>query len=232
MRDFSAAIGNYSPNPDVIESLSKVHFIALIGPSGIGKNAIANMLESVDAGTKKVISHTTRASRDDEKDGVDYYFETYNSDFIDRFAGQLAGGELVQATQHPTTGDLYYSTIDSYNLGGKSVMDTLPRAVEAMRSVPFGGRSEIMLVSPYPEWRQRFDKKSRGWTADIKQKRLAEAAANLKWGLGQAGVAWVINPEGQPDKAAADILSISGGEEYDSTQPKQLGQSMLKGLSG
>ncbi|WP_249921811.1 guanylate kinase [Enterococcus sp. 7F3_DIV0205] len=48
-------------------------FFVIIGPSGSGKTKVA---EAVFPSDYKVISHTTRPIRNDEKNGVDYYFET------------------------------------------------------------------------------------------------------------------------------------------------------------
>ncbi|BAL61761.1 guanylate kinase [Melissococcus plutonius] len=50
------------------------HFIfILIGPSGSGKTVVAN---NVFSNYKKVISHTTRAKRPKEENGIDYYFDS------------------------------------------------------------------------------------------------------------------------------------------------------------
>ncbi|MBM7687833.1 guanylate kinase [Enterococcus ureilyticus] len=51
----------------------KYPFFVIIGPSGSGKTSVA---EAVFPAEFKVISHTTRPIRKEEKDGIDYYFET------------------------------------------------------------------------------------------------------------------------------------------------------------
>ena len=47
--------------------------IILIGPSASGKTEIAQILEK-KYNLKKVITHTTREKRINEKDNIDYYF--------------------------------------------------------------------------------------------------------------------------------------------------------------
>ena len=47
--------------------------IILIGPSASGKTEIAQILEK-NYNLKKVITHTTREKRINEKENVDYYF--------------------------------------------------------------------------------------------------------------------------------------------------------------
>ena len=49
--------------------------IILCGASGTGKTTIQNYLLK-QYGIPRVLTHTTRAKRKEEKDGVDYYFET------------------------------------------------------------------------------------------------------------------------------------------------------------
>ena len=49
--------------------------IILCGASGTGKTTIQNYLLK-QYGIPRVLTHTTRAKRRGEKDGVDYYFET------------------------------------------------------------------------------------------------------------------------------------------------------------
>ena len=49
--------------------------IILCGASGTGKTTIQNYLLK-QYGIPRVLTHTTRAKRKGEKDGVDYYFET------------------------------------------------------------------------------------------------------------------------------------------------------------
>ena len=49
--------------------------IILCGASGTGKTTIQNYLLK-QYGIPRVLTHTTRAMRKGEKDGVDYYFET------------------------------------------------------------------------------------------------------------------------------------------------------------
>jgi len=46
--------------------------ICLIGPSGCGKTTIGNMLK--EKGIPEIVSHTTRAPRVGEENGVTYYF--------------------------------------------------------------------------------------------------------------------------------------------------------------
>ena len=48
-----------------------IHFIAVIGPSAVGKSTIKNRL-----GYKSVTTWTSRLPREGEKNGIDYFFAT------------------------------------------------------------------------------------------------------------------------------------------------------------
>ena len=57
--------------------------VVISGPSGVGKQTIANELKSLIPDMKISISATTRLPRDNERDGVDYYFFERN-DFLNK----------------------------------------------------------------------------------------------------------------------------------------------------
>ena len=50
--------------------------VILSGPSGSGKDTVLNKLCECDPDVKVSVSMTTREKRDDEIDGVHYYFVT------------------------------------------------------------------------------------------------------------------------------------------------------------
>ncbi|MBC8743471.1 guanylate kinase [Lactobacillus sp. Marseille-P7033] len=51
------------------------YVFVVTGAAGSGKTTVANYLQE-NYGMQRVITHTTRLPRADEKDGVDYHFET------------------------------------------------------------------------------------------------------------------------------------------------------------
>ena len=65
----------------------------LVGPSGTGKTTIARDLMAQVAILRKAITCTTRAPREGERDGVDYFFVSEEQfDFL------LASGKLIEHT--------------------------------------------------------------------------------------------------------------------------------------
>lgn len=59
-----------------VREMNKI--IVIAGPTGSGKTTVADYLNQ-RYGVVKVITHTTRPQRTNEKQGVDYYFETADS---------------------------------------------------------------------------------------------------------------------------------------------------------
>ena len=54
--------------------MTKDHVFVICGAAGSGKTTVAGYLQK-HFGMHRVITHTTRAPRPGERDGVDYHFE-------------------------------------------------------------------------------------------------------------------------------------------------------------
>ena len=65
--------------------------IILSSPSGAGKSTLAARLRAWDETLRFSVSSTTRAPRDGEVDGRDYFFVSHNS-----FKEQVANGEMLE----------------------------------------------------------------------------------------------------------------------------------------
>ena len=76
--------------------------VVLSGPSGSGKDTVLEKLKESDFSFDKTISATTRAMRDGEKDGVDYYFIDKNT-----FEEKIKNQEFLEYTVY---NDNYYGT--------------------------------------------------------------------------------------------------------------------------
>jgi len=74
--------------------------IVLSGPSGVGKDAVLSELEKIYPKFQRCVTTTTRKPRENEVDGVDYFFIS-----VDDFRARAeAGGFLEYANVH---GNLY-----------------------------------------------------------------------------------------------------------------------------
>lgn len=92
--------------------------LVISAPSGGGKTTLCEALLQSDANTVRAVTCTTRAPRDGEKDGVDYYF-LEAGDFLKRVQ---AGNFLEHATVYGNS----YGTLKSEVMGklrqGKDVL--------------------------------------------------------------------------------------------------------------
>ena len=74
----------------------------LSAPAGCGKDTVLAELKKADENIKQSISMTTRAPREGEKDGVDYYFTT-----VEDFESKIAENGFLEYVKY---GVNYYGT--------------------------------------------------------------------------------------------------------------------------
>lgn len=68
------------------------YLFVVSGPAGTGKDSVVGALRAAHPEIEKTVSATTRAPRNGEKEGVDYYFCTE-----EQFAKLLADDEIVES---------------------------------------------------------------------------------------------------------------------------------------
>ncbi|MBR5409193.1 MAG: guanylate kinase [Clostridia bacterium] len=81
------------------------NLFVLSGPSGSGKNTVYNGVAALIPEIEKTVSATTRAPREGEIDGVDYYFIP-----VKEFEKKIRADEFVEFVKY---GDNYYGTLRS-----------------------------------------------------------------------------------------------------------------------
>ncbi len=75
---------------------AKRNVLAVIsGPSGVGKGTVIKRMFLLDPSLKESVSCTTRAPREGEKDGQDYFFISKP-----RFEEMISRGELLEYSSH------------------------------------------------------------------------------------------------------------------------------------
>ncbi len=176
--------------------------LILSAPSGTGKTTLAKRLVDAIAGSRLAISVTTRPSRGQEQDGVDYHFVSEG-----RFDELVGAGELAEwAIVH---GHRYGTPRSSLSQAGTwVVLDIDVQGGVAIKRQ--SSRSVTVFLLP-PTWRD-LEARLRGRRTDSDraiEQRLAAARAEIDSGLAAYDYV-VINRE--LDQAFEDLVTITRAE--------------------
>lgn len=193
-------------------------------PSGAGKTSlVAQMLRS-DERLGVSVSHTTRAMREGEQDGVNYHFVSRNE-----FEAMIARGDFLE---HADVFGNYYGTSHVW------VRETLARGQDVILEIDWQGASQvrrlirecvsIFIVPPSPEvLRERLV--GRGTDApEVVERRLAEAEEECRHAAEFDFL--VVNDDF--DVALADLLAIVRAQRLRMVAQQPRHQKLLAGLSG
>lgn len=116
-----------------MNSKKKGVFVILSGPSGVGKNTIADILINRGYGIYSV-SMTTRKRREKEVDGKDYFFVDTKE-----FEDNIEKGNFLEYAKY---NDNYYGTLKSY------VFDNINNGTNVIAVVDIQGGVNIERIFP------------------------------------------------------------------------------------
>lgn len=103
--------------------------IALIGEAGVGKDTILRKVIERNPKLHKIISCTTRPKRQNEREGVDYFYLTNTE-----FGIKVINGEMFEAT---CFNDWFYGTsVQSLNKNTINIGVFNPDGIDALMSNP------------------------------------------------------------------------------------------------
>lgn len=108
-------------------------FVVISGPSGVGKNTIADILVNKGYGIYSV-SMTTRKMRDGEAEGKDYFFVTN-----DEFEDNIYKDNFLEYAKY---NDNYYGTLKSF------VFDNIENGTNVIAVVDIQGGVNIEKIFP------------------------------------------------------------------------------------
>lgn len=220
-----AAVKNYKMPPAAAEFLGQNPPLIICSVTASGKNTIADYIIKARQNYQETVSHTTRAPRQGEIDGVHYWF-----------VDEIKMLELVHAQVfieakaiHGQT--IYGTSIESYKTvikqGHKPLLIIDVQGVEEISQAVPQLRPFFILPPSYEEWMNRLH--SRGVvTEEDKARRLVSARRELETVLRNPAYILVVNDN--IDRAAKEILS---GKVDEATQAKnrQLAKKLLEQLN-
>jgi len=220
----------YKPNSCVSRYLSDKTVIPILGPFSTGKSTIMRKMEELDEEVSYVLGFTTRARRPREPDGI-YRFIEHTPKKLQGLIDQLSNRDLVQIAINPATQFIYGSDLDSYRTP-YNVLDVYTTAIEEFKTLPFASiMLPVYIVAPVDQWLKRIEERQNGiQTASDIRKRWLEAKINLEWAIQhQQNINWVLNDNGNLDKAAQEIIDIARGVKAEGSYPSgaEVAQKML-----
>ena len=149
--------------------------IVVSGPSGAGKGTICDALRRQFPDIFYSISMTTRAKRQGERDGIDYYFVNRP-----RFEQAIKNGELLEWTEF--VGNYYGTPLDNVeklrNMGKNVLLEIeVEGAAQVRNKCP--DALTIFLVPPSMEELEKRIRGRRSEPEEIVQQRLSKAAREM-----------------------------------------------------
>lgn len=180
--------------------------LVVSGPSGAGKGTICGLLRKALPDLAYSVSVTTRAPREGEVDGKDYFFKT-----VSQVKDMIFRGELLEYAQ--VYGN-YYGTPKPYVMGllneGRDVLLEIDvqGALQIKKVFPDG--VFVFVVPPtLSELRARIYNRGKD-TEEVIEKRLKEATHELRYASKYDYI--IVNDIAE--KAAERVLTLLEAERY------------------
>ena len=114
---------------------NKGEVIAVSGPSGAGKSTIVKIILKLYPDIVFSVSATTRPKRENESDGVEYFFIS-----VDKFKNKINKGKFVEWQKFY---DYYYGTVNSF------IIDNINSGNSVLLEIDVKGALSIKRI--YPE---------------------------------------------------------------------------------
>jgi guanylate kinase len=196
----------YVPNDKVKAHLSQVDLVAVIGPTGAGKNAIIE-----ESGIPYIRSDMTRAPRKNETDGVDANFR---ADY-DGLMREIKDGLFVQFFVN-RNGEFYGTKDSSYPDQGFCAMPIYADALNEFKSLPFN--KIIMVYIVPPSYEELLSRAKKHHDSDMPA-RLIEAKRSLEAALSDTDYHFILNDN--LDQATAMFKEYIATQTVDAAAEKQ-----------
>lgn len=202
--------------------MAKGTLYTVSAPSGAGKTSLVKALVDSSEGIQVSVSHTTRACRPGEQDGVNYHFVSQET-----FMGML---EQAAFLEHAKVFDNFYGTSKSW------VEDTLKQGIDVILEIDWQGAQQVrkqlpdtlgIFVLPPSEAALRERLTQRGQDDDsIIERRMRDARNEIEHYVESDYL--IINDNF--DVALSEFKSIITARRLTLEKQQQRHQSLLTGL--
>lgn len=192
-------VKNYTPAKNVLQHISNLNLLMMIGPSGVGKTTLIKK-----SALPFVPSDTTRQPRFDEQNGVDFFFRADYKDVV----GDIKAGRFVQVAIGPG-GDFYATRDTSYPKAGIATMPVVADVVPIFRQLGFANTISVFITPPsFEEWMRRMN--TRKVDQEQLAKRLDEAKRSFEFALSDKEIHFILNDK--VNAAVHQIIQLIAGK--------------------
>ena len=190
------------------------HVVVIAGPSGSGKNAILQALLSRFKNCTRLVTATTRAPREGENEGVDYYFLS-----PEKFKEKMANG-LIPEHRFVEALGTYYGTylpdLDKKLASGRVILaqiDVEGAEGATMFKEKYGAVSIFILPGSAEEFEHRVRARNPNMSEDELRKRMHIAEIEMNEYARKYDYQ-IVNADGHLEKAVDDVVAILKKEGY------------------
>jgi len=191
----------YQPSPQVLDQLKEVNFVAVVGPTAVGKTTLIKAATTQEPHRlHMLVAGVSRVPRPGEQHGIDFHFGN-KLDMTKR----ARRGEYVTVVTGATD-DLYTTAPEDYQADKTVLMAVLAHAMPLFKALPFKSFRTIFIVPPDPRtWHARLGQHQ--FTAEQLEKRMAEAARSLAFAKQQPDISFIVNDN--LNTATADFVHVA-----------------------
>ena len=181
--------------------------LVISGPSGSGKGTVIGILRELCPNLGLSVSATTRAMREGEAEGVDYYFKTR-----EQIEELIAEGGVLEYTVYNGN---YYGTLKSeaeriLDAGQDLVLEIEVDGAGQIKRLMGNRATTVMLIAPSGEEQERRLRGRGTEDEDVIAARVKRAREEIKEAPKYDFVA--VNETGRAEECARDILSVIRAE--------------------
>lgn len=169
------------------------------GCSGVGKSSVLKLVMKARQDLQFSVSVTTRAPRNNERDGVDYHFITREA-----FDGMVQRGELMEYDNHHSAG---------YGTERRQVLDKLSQGHVILDIDPAGAfqvraeRPDVTLIFITPPSLQELERRLRD-RKDTTEEQIQIRMGRAPWEMEQSARYDYVVVNHQEQQCADEILKI------------------------
>ncbi|MFZ1483448.1 MAG: hypothetical protein WAS36_00325 [Candidatus Saccharimonadales bacterium] len=208
LRELRRLENNQKPSKATQLDLQNITLVGIVAPSTSGKNMLIDAALHANKSWHYVPSVTTRPKQDRDTPGSYREYIPHDHNGLSKFYKDVQAGKLLQYAIHPETNHIMATYLSDYS-GKANLKDMYATSVARFRELGFGNLLVVSLVTPYEQWKPRFDARFPAGDAN-RAKRLREAVSSSAWSQQQALATdhfYLVN-DGTPSQAAEKLVKI------------------------